>query len=112
MYCFVTVEAIARIFAQFILFHNWPDLWTGESYDRTQWDESVHDGDVIVCDMGRTVAILVQAWPTVVFGERGEFHELARHTSWATLDDGRYAGSYDVARSVAVENGLIDAYDL
>ncbi len=77
--------------------HTWNDLSTGEAYDRTQWDDEVKDGDIIVCNEGKSVAILVEAWPTLVKGEEGEFHTFMRDGTWQTLDGGKYVEAHKIA---------------
>jgi hypothetical protein len=47
---------------------------TGAHYDRTQTDETIRDGDVLI--IGRTVAILDRAWPVAIVGPCGAFHTL------------------------------------
>lgn len=77
--------------------HTWNDHSTGEAYDRTQWDDEVKDGDVIVCNEGKSVAILVEAWPTIAKGERGEFHGMLGDVTLETLGEGKYAEAYKIA---------------
>ena len=79
--------------------HTWNDLDTGDAYDRTQWDDDVKDGDVIVCNGGKSVAILVEAWPTIAKGEQGEFHGFNPGVTWETLDEGKYAEAYKIAQA-------------
>lgn len=77
--------------------HNLGKASTGEAYDQTQWDDNIKDGDVIVCNEGKSVAILVEAWPAIVKGERGEFHGFEEGVTWETLDEGKYAEAYKIA---------------
>jgi hypothetical protein len=77
---------------------------TGEAYDFTQTTEGVRDGDLIRCQHeGREVwAVLVSAWP-VAFdgldeeGQAGELHTLDHILDLYSLDEGKYAKSFDVA---------------
>jgi hypothetical protein len=78
-----------------------------EAYDASQCDESIADGDLLV--VGGVVAVLVQAWPTIVIdlsdfgrtslghevgsGTPHEFHQLSEGESWDTFEGGRYAPS-------------------
>lgn len=56
-----------------------PNLSTGEMYDQTQCDEHFKDGDLFVCNSGKTVGFLSKAWPVAMFGETGSLH-LAEET--------------------------------
>jgi len=90
--------------------HKWPHLYHGEAYDRTQWDDSVKDGDVIVCNDEHTIVILVKAWPTCAFGDDGDvFHGLKSGVSFSTLDGGKYAESYSKACQLAAKYGLVES---
>jgi hypothetical protein len=78
---------------------------SAEAYDCSQCDESIHDGDILVA--GRSVAILVEAWPTLVKGPAGEFHRNAfgeplTEAEWLNLEDGKYALSYKIAAELPV----------
>lgn len=64
-------------------------------YAETQCNESISDGDVLLCDTG--IAIMVQAWPVSVSNNMLDFHVLGSHVTWETLDDGKYAESYKLA---------------
>lgn len=77
--------------------HNLGKASTGEAYDQTQWDDNIKDGDVIVCEDGKSVAILVEAWPTIAKGEQGEFHGMLGDVTLETLDGGKYAEAYKIA---------------
>ena len=77
---------------------------TGEAYDFTQTCDHVRDGDLIRCEHdGREVwAVLVSAWP-VAFdgldeeGQAGSLHTLDDVRDLYSLDEGKYAKSFDVA---------------
>lgn len=77
--------------------HVFNELSTGDAYDETQVNDDIKDGDIIVCNGGKSVAILVEAWPTSVKGEQGEFHGMKDDVSWETLYDGKYAEAYKIA---------------
>ena len=77
--------------------HVFKELSTGDAYDETQTNDAIKDGDVIVCNGGETVAILIEAWPTAVKGPAGELHSLMEGVSWLTLDGGKYAEAYKIA---------------
>lgn len=47
---------------------------SGEVYDITQTDDTIRDGDILVVELESIVAILVQAWPTAITQEQGNFH--------------------------------------
>ena len=56
--------------------HDFAGEYSGDVYDQTQTDCRIKDGDVLDLGCGN-VAILVQAWPTIVAGEIEHFHTLA-----------------------------------
>ena len=64
------------------------DIPDRAAYDRTQTDDSIRDGDVLV--FRKSVGIQIQAWPTIVRGLPGEFHSLLEGSSWGDVDRGRY----------------------
>lgn len=70
-----------------------------EVYDQTQTDESIKDGDVLNLGNGN-VAILMAAWPTIVFGEIEGFHRLAPGQNFDSIDGGKYAASAATARKL------------
>lgn len=80
--------------------HKFNQLTTGEAYDETQVNDDIKDGDIIVCNDGKSIAILVEAWPAIAKGERGDFHGLEEGRSWETLDGGKYAEAYKIAQSL------------
>lgn len=47
---------------------------SGSGYDRTQWDDSIHDGDILVVESEGVVGFLSDAWPIAVSEEKGNFH--------------------------------------
>ena len=54
--------------------HEWPNMTSGEAYDKTQYDDNVNAGDIIVLD--KIVGFLYSAWPSAVTLEHGELHQL------------------------------------
>ena len=77
---------------------------TAEAYDFTQTCDHFRDGDLIRCqrDGVEVWAVLVSAWPVAFDGldeERqcGSFHTLDDVRDLYSLDDGKYAKSFDVA---------------
>jgi len=48
-----------------------PNLSTGGMYDTTQCNELFKDGDLFVCNSGKTVGFLDKAWPIALYGETG-----------------------------------------
>ena len=70
-----------------------------EVYDQTQTDDSIKDGDVLSLGNGN-VAILMKAWPTIVYGEIEDFHRLAPGQDFHSIDSGKYAASAAKARKL------------
>ncbi len=70
-----------------------------EVYDQTQTDDSLKDGDVLSLGNGN-VAILMKAWPTIVYGEIEDFHRLAPGQDFDSIDGGKYAASAAKARKL------------
>ena len=66
-----------------------PNLSTGEMYDQTQCDEKFKDGDLFVCNSGKTVGFLSKAWPVAIYGETGSLH-LAAETIWNEYPDVKF----------------------
>jgi hypothetical protein len=74
---------------------------TGTAYDESQTNDEIRDGDVLVAEEdGETIlAILVKAWPTLVWPAAPcHFHELKPGLTWQSLDDGKYAPSFEAAK--------------
>lgn len=81
---------------------------TADAYDFTQTNDAMRDGDVVVCqresdDGPVTVyAVLVEAWPVAFDGLDEEqqcapLHTLDDVRDLSTIDDGKYARTFDVA---------------
>lgn len=84
-----------------ITVHDFEGRPSGEVYDLTQTDDSIKDGDVINLGNGN-VAILMNAWPTVVVGEIEHFHRLVSGVTFESIDGGKYAAS--AAKALEVSN--------
>ena len=83
-----------------ITIHNFRGTPPGEVYDQTQIDDSIKDGDVLNLGSGN-VAILMKAWPMVIFGEIEHFHRLSSGVTFESVDDGKYAASAAKARELS-----------
>jgi len=49
---------------------------TSEAYERTQTDETISDGDLLVVVSENVVGYLLEAWPVAVTEEAGCFHRV------------------------------------
>jgi len=85
-----------------IAVHDLRDVAHSTAYDLTQTQEYICDGDVIMLS-GGAVAVLVQAWPTLVVGESDcmERIDSASGYSWHNLDGGKYSESAKLAEKVS-----------
>ena len=54
-----------------VIVYYFNDMSTSEMYDLTQIDDRIADGDVFVCNGGRTIGFLMKAWPILLKGELG-----------------------------------------
>jgi hypothetical protein len=86
-----------------VTIHTHLDLSTSEMYDLTQTSDDIHDGDVFVCNGGRTIGFLMQAWPTLIAGELGSLEQ-------ATVDGmanfrREYPETFGVAERLALTLG-------
>lgn len=52
---------------------------TGDGYDRTQYDDSIKDGDILTVPGEGVYGFLYEAWPVAVTEASGEFHAV---TDW------------------------------
>lgn len=52
--------------------HDLRGLSHGDAYDRTQWDDTIKSGDLLLVDGG--IAVLDRAWPTMVHGVSEVLH--------------------------------------
>lgn len=73
-----------------------------EAYDVTQTSDSIKDGDILIVDGG--VAVMYKAWPTMISGKLEGFHEFNKPTEIPTMDNGRYAASYQKAMTLPQVN--------
>lgn len=53
--------------------HYLRDLDMGDAYDRTQTDDTIRNGDILLVEAG--VAVMDVAWPTMIEGESAVFHK-------------------------------------
>lgn len=72
-----------------------PNLTTSEMYNVTQCDEKFKDGDLFVCNSGKTVGFLSEAWPVAIFGETGSLH-----IALGSIYD-KYSGLFEAAKALA-----------
>lgn len=47
---------------------------TGEAYNASQCSDEIKDGDILAVPSEHCVGILIQAWPTAISAQSGEFH--------------------------------------
>lgn len=92
-----TEQPSAKLEMLNITVHDFTGKSSREAYDQTQC--LCKDGDIINLGNGN-VAIMVQAWPTVVVGEIETFHRLESGQTFESLDDGKYAASAAKARQI------------
>lgn len=78
---------------------------TAYAYDETQTNEDIHDGDVIVAEDERAVAILDRAWPFAITAEHGEFHGPPVKSAHL-VRDGEFIESLAVALDEARKRGF------
>lgn len=77
---------------------------TREAYDATQCRDHILDGDVLVIEREQVVGFLRGAWPGAITAMHGgELHTVTGDPR--TIDDGKYAGSVDLAEQLARELG-------
>lgn len=75
---------------------------TGEAYDATQCDDEIRNGDVLVIVPEGVVGI-ADTWPFAVTKNFGELHRLHDHDTIRTYQDGRFAGSADLAEQAIAD---------
>ena len=83
---------------------------TREAYDRSQCDDSIHDGDVLLVPSESAIGIMVSAWPTALDATTAgeQFHKLADGVTWDAVPSHRgvsfdYSASAKIARDIAAE---------
>lgn len=83
--------------------HHHNDLSTSEMYNLTQTSDAIADGDVFVCNGGKTIGFLMQAWPTLLKGELGS---LERATAEGMVNFRReYPETFAAAERLALTLG-------
>jgi len=92
---YVEREVVARLYNS-----------TRDAYDISQYDDDVKDGDILIVPSEGVVGILVQAWPSAVTEEHGEFH--VTHGRWSEVEDGRYSQIVAVAERIIAAWGVED----
>ena len=78
--------------------HMFPD--TGTAYDTSQWNEDIHDGDVLIVPSEGVVGFMLSAWPIAVTEEPGYFHQL---NTPGELSDDNYTSARQDGFERAVE---------
>lgn len=81
-------------------FGRWMD--SGSAYDKTQYDDTISDGDVLVVDAEdgeRVIGFLYQAWPIALTEPAGAFH--TGDLDAIVAEEPRYQASIDLARELA-----------
>lgn len=69
-----------------VLIHFFPSAV--EAYDASQCTDNIIDGDLLVIPSEGVLGILIEAWPTAITVNHGEFHR--RALSWDQIESGRY----------------------
>ncbi|WP_039828106.1 hypothetical protein [Nocardia testacea] len=59
---------------------------TGEAYDRSQFDDAIEDGDILIVPSEGVAGWLEQAWPIAATPSIGQFHRLA-DTAWLLAEN-------------------------
>ncbi|MFE0765403.1 hypothetical protein [Streptomyces smyrnaeus] len=77
---------------------------TADCYDQTQWNDEIHDGDVLVIESESVIAILNRAWPAALTAQNGELHKLTEPAY--EIEGGRYAASVEKAAEQAAACGV------
>ena len=81
------------------------NLSTGAMYDLTQTSGAIKDGDLFVCNAGKTVGFLMQAWPTALYGDVGALDRFA--PGGKELYAAEYAETFE--RALALRTNLDEA---
>jgi hypothetical protein len=74
---------------------------SSEAYDRTQYDDSIQNGDILHVPSEGVVGYLHDAWPVAVTEEKGSFHH---HENPVKNAKGRHGRSFMLARQVAARH--------
>lgn len=71
------------------------------SYDRTQCDDDIDDGDVLAIPSEGIFGFLLSAWPVAISAESGEFHFITSHEHFlANSEHAAYFEAYDKAHEL------------
>jgi hypothetical protein len=74
------------------------DISSGSAYDVSQYNDDVHDGDVLIVPKENVFGIMYGAWPMVVVGDHPDcaFHALKQGVTWETFlhDNPQYTGAF------------------
>lgn len=87
--------------------HDFMRFGTGTTYDLTQTDDSIKDGDLFVCqDYGKpvTIGFLDKAWPVRLFGPRGKLDGIA--PEWNERFFAERPGLHEDAKQLIEDLGL------
>lgn len=95
--------------------HYLRDLDMGDAYDRTQVDDTIRNGDILLVEAG--VAVMDVAWPTMIIGESTVFHkyndtpegkvrQAKAMDTYHTLTTGTY--SFDLLTSKELDQFCVD----
>lgn len=84
---------------------------SGQAYNDSQCCDVIHDGDVLLVPSEGRVAVLVEAWPTLVgTGDPGEaFHTLTPGYTFREFRNGHYLNSAVVGIALLTAEGMKDA---
>ncbi len=74
---------------------------TGEAYDSAMCSDEIKDGDILIVKEERVIGVLIEAWPSAVTFDKGQFHCMAEGHDMRTTDDGKYAASHALAVKAA-----------
>jgi len=72
---------------------------TGEAYDQTQCDDTIHDGDVLAIPSEGVYGFLYQAWPIAVTEQHGDLH--SANLEGLLADNPQYVAAADQAKALA-----------
>jgi hypothetical protein len=74
---------------------------TEEAYGRTQTDDAIIDGDLLIIPSERVIGILTEAWPIAITPAFGDLHTM--RDDWDSIEGGRYHEIYQAARKVMMD---------
>lgn len=74
---------------------------TEGAYSETQWNDEIHDGDVLVIAREKVVGFLREAWPVALTVRHGDLHALKVPVD--QVNDGKYVDSARLAADQARE---------